>query len=139
MRAFYYYYLNECTLREIQCALDREASKLQVAPPTPQALTNWLCRGDILKALLHHLLCDHASSLQQTLDRVLAGGAFLAEEQRLLRERWVEGYSVCQLRTCHPEIAPDQLDGMLQALQPRLIAALTTQVKAELHNARNQN
>jgi RNA polymerase sigma factor (sigma-70 family) len=135
--AFMAFYVDSLTLPEVQADLVPLARALGVAVPTRTQLNNWLCRGDILKALVSHLIREHACWIVVVTQKCLAELALVAQEAEIARLRWRDRLGMEEIAN-RLQIPLAEVASVAERTARSLVRIMSERLKAALHGTRKQ-
>lgn len=133
--AFMGFYVDGQTLPKLKDQLAAHAQALGVAAPSKTQLNNWLSRGDILNALVRHLVMEHPGWTTGLIKNCLETLSLPSADLDIALLRWHKGMEI-QLIAAQTGLQVQDLANKLERIADKLTPLVTSTLKAGLHDSR---
>jgi RNA polymerase sigma-70 factor (ECF subfamily) len=133
--AFVEYYVDRLTLLEVQADLLPRARMLAIAAPTRTQLNNWLCRGDILRLLISHLVREHACWVVVVTQRCLAELTLTPQEAEIAQFRWRDALAMEEIAE-RLKMPLAEVASVTERTAQELVRVMSKRLKAAMHDSR---
>jgi RNA polymerase sigma factor (sigma-70 family) len=136
--AFMWFHCHGNSITAIRDELESHAKALGAVCPSIAQLNNWLSRGDILSALIRHLVQEHPGWVTGVISRALESMDLPELEAKISRLRWQKYLSFEEI-AAETRLEISEVEKVMRRTTYTVTKEVSKQIKCSLHDLRRKD